>query len=147
MAPTVIFFDELDALAPQRGAGMGDPAVTERVVNTLLTELDGLEGMQGVVVIGATNRPTLLDPALLRPGRFDELVSDRYPTATVVCGFCRFMRARCRSPAMFHSRLSPIARVATPAPTWRTWCGAPVYRRCEKTSERKRYRCTSSRRR
>jgi transitional endoplasmic reticulum ATPase len=57
-----------------RGGGLAEPAVTERVVNTLLAEMDGLEELQGVVVIGATNRPTLIDPALLRPGRFDELV-------------------------------------------------------------------------
>jgi transitional endoplasmic reticulum ATPase len=74
VAPTVIFIDEIDALAPARGGGLGEPAVTERVVNTLLAEMDGLEELQGVVVVGATNRPTLLDPALLRPGRFDELV-------------------------------------------------------------------------
>ena len=74
VAPTVIFLDEIDALAPQRGGGLGEPAVTERVVNTLLSEMDGLEELQGVVVIGATNRPTLLDQALLRPGRFDEVV-------------------------------------------------------------------------
>jgi transitional endoplasmic reticulum ATPase len=74
VAPTVIFFDEIESLAPQRGGGLGEPAVTERVVNTLLAEMDGLEELQGVVVIGATNRPTLIDPALLRPGRFDELV-------------------------------------------------------------------------
>jgi transitional endoplasmic reticulum ATPase len=53
---------------------LGEPQVTERVVNTILAEMDGLEELQGVVVIGATNRPNLLDPALLRPGRFDELV-------------------------------------------------------------------------
>jgi transitional endoplasmic reticulum ATPase len=74
VAPTVIFIDEIDSLAPQRGGGLGEPAVTERVVNMLLAEMDGLEELRGVVVIGATNRPTLLDPALLRPGRFDELV-------------------------------------------------------------------------
>ncbi|CAA9360483.1 MAG: AAA family ATPase Cdc48 [uncultured Gemmatimonadetes bacterium] len=74
VAPTVIFIDEIDSLAPQRGGGLGEPAVTERVVNTILAEMDGLEEMQGIVVMGATNRPTLLDPALLRPGRFDELV-------------------------------------------------------------------------
>lgn len=74
VAPTVIFLDEIESLAPQRGGGLGEPAVTERVVNTLLAEMDGLEELQGVVVIGATNRPTLIDPALLRPGRFDELV-------------------------------------------------------------------------
>ena len=70
----MIFIDEIDSMAPQRGGGLGEPAVTERVVNTLLAEMDGLEELQGVVVIGATNRPTLLDPALLRPGRFDELI-------------------------------------------------------------------------
>jgi transitional endoplasmic reticulum ATPase len=74
VAPTVIFIDEIDSLAPARGGGLGEPAATERVVNTLLAEMDGLEDMQGVVVVAATNRPNLLDPALLRPGRFDELV-------------------------------------------------------------------------
>ncbi|MBV9774042.1 MAG: CDC48 family AAA ATPase, partial [Gemmatimonadetes bacterium] len=74
VAPTVIFIDEIDSLAPQRGGGLGEPAVTERVVNTILAEMDGLEESQGIVVIGATNRPTLLDAALLRPGRFDEMV-------------------------------------------------------------------------
>jgi transitional endoplasmic reticulum ATPase len=74
VAPTVIFIDELDSLAPVRGGGLGEPAVTERVVNTILAEMDGLEELQGVVVMAATNRPTLVDPALLRPGRFDELV-------------------------------------------------------------------------
>ncbi|OWV34761.1 AAA family ATPase [Pacificimonas flava] len=74
VAPAVIFIDEIDSLAPARGGGLGEPQVTERVVNTLLAEMDGLEELQSVVVVGATNRPTLLDPALLRPGRFDELV-------------------------------------------------------------------------
>ncbi|HSJ24306.1 MAG TPA: CDC48 family AAA ATPase [Longimicrobiales bacterium] len=74
VAPTVLFIDEIDSMAPARGGGMGEPAVTERVVNTLLAEMDGLEEMRGIVVIAATNRPALLDPALLRPGRFDDLV-------------------------------------------------------------------------
>jgi transitional endoplasmic reticulum ATPase len=74
VAPTVIFIDELDSLVPARGGGMGEPQVTERVVNTILSEMDGLEALQSVVVIGATNRPNLIDPALLRPGRFDELI-------------------------------------------------------------------------
>jgi transitional endoplasmic reticulum ATPase len=75
VAPTVIFLDEIDSLAPARGSGgaAANP-VGDRIVNTLLAEMDGLEELQSVVVIGATNRPTLLDPALLRPGRFDELV-------------------------------------------------------------------------
>jgi len=74
VAPTIIFIDELDSLVPIRGGGLGEPQVTERVVNTILSEMDGLEELQNVVVIGATNRPTLIDPALLRPGRFDELI-------------------------------------------------------------------------
>jgi len=81
VAPTVIFIDEIDSLAPERGGGLGEPAVTERVVNTLLAELDGLEELKGVVVIAASNRPALLDPALLRPGRFDELVYVPVPEA------------------------------------------------------------------
>jgi transitional endoplasmic reticulum ATPase len=64
----------LDSLVPARGGGLGEPQVTERVVNTILAEMDGLEELQNVVVIGATNRPTLIDPALLRPGRFDDLI-------------------------------------------------------------------------
>lgn len=74
VAPCVVFIDEIDSLVPARGTGQGEPQVTGRVVNTILAEMDGLEELQSVVVIGATNRPTLVDPALLRPGRFDELV-------------------------------------------------------------------------
>jgi len=74
VAPSIVFFDELDALAPMRGADFGDSHVTERVISQLLTELDGLEGLKGVVVIGATNRPDIIDPALVRSGRFDRLV-------------------------------------------------------------------------
>jgi transitional endoplasmic reticulum ATPase len=74
VAPAVIFLDELDALAPRRGTAIGEPHVTERIVNQMLAELDGLEELKGVVVIGATNRPDIIDPALLRPGRFDELI-------------------------------------------------------------------------
>jgi len=74
VAPCVIFIDELDSLVPARGSGMGEPQVTERVVNTILAEMDGLEELQSVVVIGATNRPNLIDPALMRPGRLDELI-------------------------------------------------------------------------
>jgi transitional endoplasmic reticulum ATPase len=81
VAPAIIFIDEIDSLAPARGGGAGEPAVTERVVNTLLAEMDGLEELQGIVVMAATNRPNLLDPALLRPGRFDELVYVPVPEA------------------------------------------------------------------
>jgi transitional endoplasmic reticulum ATPase len=76
VAPCVIFIDEIDSLVPARssGGGLGEPQVTARVVNTILAEMDGMEELQSIVVIGATNRPALVDPALLRPGRFDELI-------------------------------------------------------------------------
>ena len=73
VAPCVIFFDEIDAIASYRGYETGT-RVTERVLNQLLTEMDGIEELHGVVVLAATNRPDLLDPALLRPGRFDKLI-------------------------------------------------------------------------
>jgi len=73
VAPCVIFFDELDSLAPAR-SGSGESRVSERVVNQLLTELDGLEELEDVMVVAATNRPDMIDPALIRSGRFDRLV-------------------------------------------------------------------------
>ena len=78
-APSIIFFDEFDALVPSRGAG-GDSRVTERVISQLLTEIDGLLTLQNVLVIAATNRPDLIDPAVLRPGRFDRRVYVPAPT-------------------------------------------------------------------
>ncbi len=72
-APVVVFFDEIDAIAPARGYS-ADSRVTERIVSQLLTEMDGLSRLENVVVIAATNRPDILDPALLRPGRFDKLI-------------------------------------------------------------------------
>ena len=73
-APCIIFFDEIDAIAPVRGGDFGNAHVTERVISQLLTELDGLEVLTNVIVIAATNRPDIIDPALLRPGRFDRLL-------------------------------------------------------------------------
>ena len=86
-APCIIFFDELDALAPRRGGGGGggggeSSGVTERVVNQLLTEMDGLETRRDVFVIAATNRPDIIDPAMLRPGRLDKLLFVPLPSAT-----------------------------------------------------------------
>jgi len=72
-APCIVFFDELDAIAPRRGMHT-DAGVTDRIVNQILTEMDGIQILKGVVVIGATNRPDILDPALLRPGRFDRVM-------------------------------------------------------------------------
>jgi transitional endoplasmic reticulum ATPase len=80
VSPCIIFFDELDSLAPSRGQDVGSN-VSERVVNQLLTELDGLEEMGDVMVIGATNRPDMIDPALIRSGRFDRLVMIGEPSA------------------------------------------------------------------
>jgi len=74
VAPSIIFLDELDSLAPIRGASTGEPQVTARILNQLLSEMDGLEELRAVIVIGATNRPDVIDPALIRPGRFDELI-------------------------------------------------------------------------
>ncbi|MGE0242529.1 MAG: CDC48 family AAA ATPase [Nitrososphaeraceae archaeon] len=73
-APCIIFFDEMDAITPARGGSYGDSHVTERVISQFLTELDGLEILTNVVVIAATNRPDIIDPALLRPGRFDRIL-------------------------------------------------------------------------
>jgi transitional endoplasmic reticulum ATPase len=81
VAPSIIFLDELDSLAPIRGASVGEPQVTARILNQLLSEMDGLEELRAVVVIGATNRPDIIDPALLRPGRFDELILVPVPDA------------------------------------------------------------------
>jgi transitional endoplasmic reticulum ATPase len=72
-APTLVFLDEIDALAPVRGQST-DSGVTDRVVAALLTELDGVEALRNVVVVGATNRPDLVDPALLRPGRLERII-------------------------------------------------------------------------
>jgi len=99
VAPTVIFIDELDSLVPARGGGLGEPQVTERVVNTILAEMDGLEELQSVIVIGATNRPNLIDPALLRPGRFDELIYVSVPD-----------RAGRRKILEIHAKRMPIAK-------------------------------------
>jgi transitional endoplasmic reticulum ATPase len=80
VSPAIVFLDELDSIAPRRGSD-GDSNVTERVVNQLLTSLDGLEGLEKVTVMAATNRPDIVDPALLRPGRFDLLVLIPIPDA------------------------------------------------------------------
>jgi transitional endoplasmic reticulum ATPase len=77
-SPTIIFFDEIDSLAPRRGMN-SDSNVTERVVNQLLTEMDGLQELNDIVIIAATNRPDIMDTALLRPGRFDRIIHVSVP--------------------------------------------------------------------
>jgi len=80
-SPCIVFFDELDSLCPKRGSDSGGGNVSERVVNQLLTEMDGLDSRRSVFVIAATNRPELIDPAMLRPGRLDKLLYIPLPTA------------------------------------------------------------------
>ena len=79
-SPCVVFFDELDALVPRRGGDSSSQA-SERVVNQMLTEMDGLDVRRQVLVIAATNRPDMIDPAMLRPGRLDKLVYVPLPTS------------------------------------------------------------------
>ncbi|MBI1882896.1 MAG: CDC48 family AAA ATPase [Chlamydiae bacterium] len=73
-APCVLFFDEMDSMAPRRGSGDGDSGVMGRTLSQFLTELDGTEELRGVIILGATNRVDLIDPALIRPGRFDHII-------------------------------------------------------------------------
>ena len=80
-SPCIVFFDELDSLCPKRGSDGGGSGVSERVVNQLLTEMDGLESRRSVFVIAATNRPELIDPAMMRPGRLDKLLFVPLPSA------------------------------------------------------------------
>jgi len=79
VAPCIIFFDEIDSLAGRRGYDPSGNKVTERVLNQMLAEMDGVVSLDGVVVIGATNRPDMLDPALMRPGRFDRIIATEVP--------------------------------------------------------------------
>ncbi|MDD5499993.1 MAG: AAA family ATPase, partial [Candidatus Nanoarchaeia archaeon] len=74
VAPCIIFFDEIDSIVPRRGVRNDSSGVTEQVVNQLLTEMDGLEELQNVIIIAATNRPDMIDPGMLRPGRIDRLI-------------------------------------------------------------------------
>ncbi|MEW6540460.1 MAG: CDC48 family AAA ATPase [Bacillota bacterium] len=103
-APCIVFFDEIDALVPVRGAADGDSHVTERVISQFLTELDGIEELKGVVVLAATNRLDIIDPAILRPGRFDILVELPYPDE----------RARL-AVLQVHTRGRPLAADICPA--------------------------------
>jgi len=73
-APSVVFLDEIDSLTPRRGLGFSDSGVSERVISQLLTEMDGIVSLEDIVVIAATNRPDMVDPAVIRPGRFDRLI-------------------------------------------------------------------------
>ena len=78
-SPAIIFFDEIDAVVPRRGSGIAESGVTERVVSQFLAEMDGIEELKGVVVLAATNRLDMIDPALLRGGRFDLVIELPFP--------------------------------------------------------------------
>ena len=127
VAPTIIFIDELDSLVPARGGGLGEPQVTERVVNTILAEMDGLEELNNVVVIGATNRPNLIDPALLRPGPSRRADLCRHARHGRTTAHPRHpYRRTCRWPRTSTSNRSPSGPSGSPAPTSRTSSAAPV---------------------
>ena len=120
-APCIIFIDEIDAVGRHRGAGLGGGHdEREQTLNQLLVEMDGFESNDGVILIAATNRPDVLDPALLRPGRFDRRVVVRGPTSGAARGSSRSTPARSRSPRTSTSTSSRAARPASPAPTSRT---------------------------
>lgn len=101
-SPCILFFDEIDSLIPARGGGGGDGGVTQRVVSQFLTEMDGIEELKGVVVLGATNRRDILDPAILRPGRFDLLLDLPLPDRTSRLAILKI-----------HARGKPLARGAS----------------------------------
>jgi transitional endoplasmic reticulum ATPase len=98
-APSIVFFDELDSVVPRRGMGFGDSGVSERVISQLLTEMDGIESLVNVVIIGATNRPDIIDQAVLRPGRFDRLIYVPAPDYTTRLNILKI-----------HTRNMPLAR-------------------------------------
>src|SRR5713226_8578094 len=98
-APSIVFFDELDSVASRRGTGLDDGDASERVISQLLTEMDGIESLVNVVVIGASNRPDMIDPAILRPGRFDRLIYVPAPD-----------RATCLQILKIHARNMPLAQ-------------------------------------
>ena len=95
-SPCIIFIDEIDAVGRHRGAGLGGGHdEREQTLNQLLVEMDGFENNEGVILIAATNRPDVLDPALLRPGRFDRQVMVDRPDIKGVRGFSRYIRQLC----------------------------------------------------
>ena len=124
-APTVVFFDEIDSIAGERGQRSGDSGVGERVVSQLLTELDGLEELEDVVVIATTNRPDLIDQALLRPGRLDRHVHVPVPDAEARGKIFEVTPATSPSPTGSTSATLPTRPRATSVPTSRRSAGRP----------------------
>ena len=117
-APCIIFIDEIDAVGRHRGAGLGGGHdEREQTLNALLVEMDGFDTNEGVILVAATNRPDVLDPALLRPGRFDRRVVVTAPTCGAASRSSRSTRARLRSPRTWTSSSSPAALPGSPART------------------------------
>jgi ribosome biogenesis ATPase len=108
-APCIIFFDELDALVPRRDDTLSESSA--RVVNTLLTELDGLDARRGVFVLAATNRPDMLDPAMCRPGRLDKLLYVDLPAPVERAEIMRTLLARRRVPLSHPSDGDRVAKM------------------------------------
>ena len=128
-APCIIFIDEIDAVGRHRGAGLGGGHdEREQTLNQLLVEMDGFETNEGVILIAATNRPDVLDPALLRPGRFDRRVVVPRPDVKGREGISEGPRPQAAArPRTSTSSCWRAARRASPAPTSRTWS---TKRRC-----------------
>ena len=121
-APCIIFIDEIDAVGRHRGAGLGGGHdEREQTLNQLLVEMDGFEPNDGIIVIAATNRPDVLDPALLRPGRFDRQVVVSLPTFVGASRSSRCTCVRCRWPTTWSRPLLLVVRPASPVrilPIW-----------------------------
>jgi cell division protease FtsH len=117
-APCIIFIDEIDAVGRHRGAGLGGGNdEREQTLNQLLVEMDGFEANEGIILIAATNRPDVLDPALLRPGRFDRQVVVPNPdVSSAARRSSRCMPATCRWHRMSISRFWLAVRPASPVP-------------------------------
>ena len=128
-APCILFFDEIDSFAAQRGLDLGSSKVTSRMVSQLLTEMDGVEKLKGVFIIGATSQPEVLDPSLLRPGRFELRIRFHFPTGRAKRDSGNSSQGKPLSPEVTLDWLPNKPR-AGPAPRWnpcaagRPWPGS-----------------------
>jgi transitional endoplasmic reticulum ATPase len=136
-APCIIFFDEIDALVPARNAGGSDAHVAERVLSQFLAELDGVEELKGVLILGATNRPDMLDPAILRPGRFDEIVEIPLPDEQ---GRGQIFEVHLR-----HKPLAPGIDIGSLAAATAEFSGADIQSVCTKAALRAVRRAVAAR--
>lgn len=123
-SPCVLFFDELDSIAKSRGSSLGDSGGSDRVLNQLLTEMDGMNARKNVFVIGATNRPDQIDPALLRPGRLDQLIYIPLPD--------ELSRVAILKAALRKSPVSPDVDILQIAKTLKGYSGADLTEICQR---------------